>query len=82
MYARQSVAFGEWGDLGCLHGGDDGLVAQYPYRVWLNWDFSKDDGFILYNDKKFVTLLYEKHQDYFEDMSRVSDASDVTKFGI
>ena len=57
-------------------------IAQYPYRVWLNWDFSKDDGFILYNDKKFVTLLYEKHQDYFEDMSRVSDASDVTKYGI
>ena len=29
-----------------------------------------------------MTLLYEKHQDYFEDLSRVSDASDITKFGI
>ena len=57
-------------------------LARYPYHTYINWSFTKDDGFILYNDKKFVTLLYEKHNDYFEDLSRVSDASDVTKYGI
>lgn len=57
-------------------------ISQYPYQTYINWHFNADDGFILYNDKKFVTLLYEKHKDYFEDLSRVSDASDITKFGI
>ncbi len=57
-------------------------LLKYPYGVYINWHFGTEDGYILYNDKKFVTLLYEKHQDYFADISRVSDASDVTKFGI
>lgn len=32
--------------------------------------------------KKFVTLLYEAHEDYFTDLSKVSDAGNLTKAGI
>jgi hypothetical protein len=56
--------------------------AKYPYQVYLNWSFGDRDGNILYSDKKFVTLLYEKHEDFFQDVSKVSDASDLTKQGI
>lgn len=54
---------------------------RYPYQVYLNW-WGSDTGNILYNDKKFVTLLYESHEDRFEDLSKVTDASDVIKEGI
>lgn len=51
---------------------------RYPYQVYINWSYA-ERGNILYNDKKFVTLLYEAHEDCFTDMSKVSDASDLTK---
>ena len=41
-----------------------------------------DSGNILYNDKKFVSLLYEANEDYFTDLSKVSDAGNLTKAGI
>lgn len=52
--------------------------SRYPYQVYINWCYG-EAGNILYNDKKFVTLLYEANEDRFEDMSKVTDASDVTK---
>lgn len=54
----------------------------YPYQVYMNWSASPDAGNILYNDKKFVTLLYEYHEDYFTDISKVSDAGLIAKEGI
>lgn len=54
---------------------------RYPYQVYMNWP-GQERGNILYNDKKFVTLLYEIHEDYFSDMSKVTDASQLTKEGI
>lgn len=54
---------------------------NYPYQVYLNWPGSWD-GNILFNDKKFVKLLYQAHEDYFTDMSKVTDAGNVTKSGI
>lgn len=54
---------------------------RYPYQVYINWCY-KEAGNILYNDKKFVTLLYEANEDCFTDMSKVSDASDVAKESI
>ena len=57
-------------------------IARYPYQVYINLDFGEKDGNILYNDKKFVTLLYEKHEDFFQDISKVSDASNLVKHGI
>ena len=53
----------------------------YPYQVYLNWSASKE-GNILYNDKKFVSLLYEHHEDRFSDFSKVSDAGFLTKEGV
>jgi len=55
--------------------------GRLPYQVYMNWPGSYD-GNILYNDKKFVKLLYEGHEDYFGDMSKVSDAGFLTKSSI
>ena len=57
-------------------------IAKFPYQVYLNWSFGAQDGNILYNDKKFVTLLYEKNEDFFQDVSKVTDASNLVKHGI
>ena len=54
---------------------------RYPYQVYINWAYA-DAGNILYNDKKFVSLLYESNEDYFTDLSKVSDAGNLTKAGI
>ena len=59
-----------------------GNIVKYPYQVYINWHFGDYDGNILYNDKKFVSLLYEKNEDFFQDMSKVTDASNLTKNGI
>jgi uncharacterized LabA/DUF88 family protein len=53
----------------------------YPYQVYLNW-FPEERGNILYNDRKFVNLLYEWHNDYFEDEDKVSDVGDRVKGNI
>ena len=54
---------------------------NYPFQVYLNWSGS-NQGNILFNDKKFVTLLYEENEDYFQDMSKITDAGSITKAGI
>ena len=55
---------------------------RYPYQCWINWDaISFTDaakGNILYNDEKFLTLLYERNQDRFENLSLVRDIGNVT----
>lgn len=56
-------------------------INTYPYQVYMNWAYA-DAGNILYNDKKFVSILYEAHEDYFTDLSKVSDAGNLTKAGI
>lgn len=55
--------------------------ACYPYQVYMNWA-PKDEGNVLYNDKKFVTLLYQWHDDYFTECSKVSDAGSYIKGSI
>lgn len=54
---------------------------SYPYQVYLNWNYLFD-GNIFFNDKKFVTLLYEGHEDFFGDPSKITDAGMATKEGI
>lgn len=54
---------------------------QYPYQVYINWACGSH-GNILYNDKKFVSLLYLAHEDRFYDFSKVTDAGNLTKDGI
>jgi len=53
----------------------------YPYQMYINWP-PADEGNILFNDKKFVTLLYQWNNDEFTDLSKVSDASALTKHNI
>lgn len=56
--------------------------THYPYQVYINWPAQEEQGNILHNDKKFITLLYEMHEDYFADLSKVSDAGNAAKAGI
>lgn len=56
-------------------------LSYYPYRMYINW-VPDDVGNILYNDKKFVTLLYQMNCDRFVDYSKVSDAGSYVKGNI
>ncbi|MGI6013052.1 MAG: hypothetical protein ACOX7K_02045 [Oscillospiraceae bacterium] len=53
----------------------------YPYQVYMNWT-PEDHGNLLYNDKKFVSWLYNANGELFTDLSKVSDAADLTKNNI
>lgn len=53
----------------------------YPYQMYINWE-PEDVGNLLYNDKKFVTLLYQMNGDYFTEYSKVSDAGSYIKGSI
>jgi len=53
----------------------------YPYQMYINWE-PQEIGNLLYNDKKFVTLLYQWNGDYFTDYSKVSDAGSYIKGSI
>lgn len=53
----------------------------YPYQMYINW-VPQEAGNILYNDKKFVTLLYQWNNDYFSEYSKVSDAGSYIKGSI
>lgn len=56
-------------------------IDFYPFKVYMNWP-AKRDGNILYDDKKFVTRLYQWNNDEFTELNLVSDASDRTKDNI
>ena len=53
----------------------------YPYQVYINW-VPENEGNILYNDKKFVTHLYQWNNDEFTEYSKVSDVSKYVKGSI
>ena len=44
---------------------------RYPFHIYINWHFheNEDTGNILYNDAKFVPMLYEQNGDAFTDIS-------------
>ena len=54
---------------------------KYPFQCYINWR-GGDSGNILYCDEKFVTLLYESWEDYYENVSLVRDAGNLTKADI
>lgn len=53
----------------------------YPYQMYINW-CPKDEGNLLYCDKKFVTLLYSWHSEEFTELGKVSDAGSYIKGNI
>ena len=56
-------------------------IHEYPYQMYINWE-PRDEGNILYNDKKFVALLYQHNSDRFSEFSKVTDASSYVKGSI
>ena len=48
-------------------------ILLYPYQMYIHWSPS-DQGNILFNDKRFVSLLYRWHNDEFTEYNKVSDA--------
>ncbi|SFG81947.1 NYN domain-containing protein [Lachnospiraceae bacterium C7] len=57
-------------------------VNNYPYKMYINWKNPKDEGNILYNDKKFLELLYQWNNDVFKEVGKVSDISSESKLNI
>ena len=53
----------------------------YPYGIYINWK-PRQNGNILFSDSKFVTLLYQLHNDTFTDIAKVSDAGAFVKSSI
>ncbi len=53
----------------------------YPYGQYLNWP-AEDQGNILKNDRKFVSLLYQWNNDEFINKHLVSDVTERTKGNI
>lgn len=53
----------------------------YPYRMYLTWPraFRESDGNVLYNDSKFLKLLYALNGDQFRANHYVIDARSDTK---
>ncbi|MBR0315245.1 MAG: hypothetical protein IJQ99_00050 [Synergistaceae bacterium] len=49
----------------------------FPYQSFINWDPDTNDGNILRDDAKFLPILYERNNDRFYDMSKVTEAGDA-----
>lgn len=54
---------------------------EYPFQMYINWpkQFRDSDGNILYNDLKFLKLLYAANGDRFQACRYVVDAKEETK---
>lgn len=55
--------------------------GAYPYQMYITWPypFRESDGNILYNDLKFLKLLYAANNDRFQAGRYVVDASEEKK---
>ncbi len=56
-------------------------INLYPYRKYIYWPVS-EQGNILHDDRKFVTLLYEWHGEEFKNLNLVCGVGDYTKDSI
>lgn len=54
---------------------------SYPFQMYLNWpkEFREEDGNILFNDAKFLKLLYSANGDMFTAQEYVIDAKKASK---
>lgn len=55
--------------------------SDYPFQMYIHWPkmFRETDGNILYNDLKFLKLLYAANGDSFQAGRYVIDAKETTK---
>jgi len=56
-------------------------ILYYPFQMYIHWK-PADYGSILYNDGKFLNILYQQHNDTFDDFSKHKDAHSETKNNI
>lgn len=54
----------------------------YPFQRYLYWKHPEEMGYILSTDSNILEIAYRNNGEFFEDYSKVTDASDVTKFNI
>lgn len=54
----------------------------YPFKRYFNWSLPEEKGNLLTTDVKILTEIYESNNDYFQDLSKVMDASDNVKNNI
>lgn len=54
----------------------------YPFKRYFNWLQPEEKGNLLTTDVKILTEIYESNNDYFQDLSKVMDASDNVKNNI
>ena len=61
-----------------------GQRNSYPFQMYIAWPypFRESDGNILYNDLKFLKLLYAANGDRFQAYRYVVDATSDTKEGV
>ncbi|MBR4880926.1 MAG: hypothetical protein IKU19_03270 [Clostridia bacterium] len=57
---------------------------SYPFQEFINWpcDFNGKEGFILYNDFKFLSAVYTANNDNFRAVHYIIDAKSETKEGV
>lgn len=55
--------------------------TNYPFQMYLNWpkEFKEEDGNVLYNDAKFLKLLYAANGDIFTAQEYIIDAKKASK---
>lgn len=53
----------------------------YPFKNYIHWE-PEDCGSILYNDGKFLSIIYRQHEDEFTDYTKYKDAHSETKNNI
>lgn len=54
----------------------------YPYKRYFYWTKPEEMGNILLSDVKLLEVLYQNNGGWFEDYSKVTDASDLVKDNI
>lgn len=52
-------------------------MDQYPFQMYVYWN-PVDCGNMLYSDGKFLGILYQQHNDHFDDYTKFRDAHSET----
>ena len=56
-------------------------IDYYPFQLYIHW-IPEDCGNLLFNDGKFLNIIYKQHDDVFTDLSKYKDAHSETKNNI
>lgn len=56
--------------------------SSYPFQRYFYWRDPEPTGYVLCTDKDILEIAYLNNREYFQDQSKVMDASDATKNSI